>query len=234
MIPYCYLLGWTSHNKWYYGVRYAGNCQPSDLWSTYFTSSKTVKEWVKEIGDPDLIQIRKTFTDISSARKWETKVLKRMKVVSSLKWLNKTDNISIAPMYGENNPATRPEVKKLISQNTPKKFGDENPMRNPETARKAGQKLKGRINYWQIGEKNPAKRPEVRNKLSRPGKTNPFYGKEHSTEFKQNMSVKFKGVPKEKIVCPHCGKLGGKNTMGRWHFDNCKDKPRIDSRIDIL
>ena len=25
-----------------------------------------------------------------------------------------------------------------------------------------------------------------------------------------------------KINCPHCGKLGSKNAMLRWHFDNCK------------
>lgn len=26
----------------------------------------------------------------------------------------------------------------------------------------------------------------------------------------------------ETIVCPHCGKEGGKTIMKRWHFDNCK------------
>lgn len=24
--------------------------------------------------------------------------------------------------------------------------------------------------------------------------------------------------------CPHCGKIGGKNNMPRWHFNNCKSK----------
>jgi len=33
-----------------------------------------------------------------------------------------------------------------------------------------------------------------------------------------------KGIPKEQIICPHCGKVGGKPTMNRWHMDNCKDK----------
>jgi group I intron endonuclease len=31
------------------------------------------------------------------------------------------------------------------------------------------------------------------------------------------------GVPKEKVTCPHCGKIGGKPIMNRYHFDNCKD-----------
>jgi hypothetical protein len=32
------------------------------------------------------------------------------------------------------------------------------------------------------------------------------------------------GVPMAKVECPHCQKIGGVGAMGRWHFDNCKDK----------
>lgn len=37
------------------------------------------------------------------------------------------------------------------------------------------------------------------------------------------VSAQFKGIPKKKVECPYCGKIGGINTMGRWHFDNCKE-----------
>lgn len=31
------------------------------------------------------------------------------------------------------------------------------------------------------------------------------------------------GIPKAKVTCPHCGKVGGGQAlMNRWHFDNCK------------
>jgi len=30
--------------------------------------------------------------------------------------------------------------------------------------------------------------------------------------------------PKELVKCPYCGKEGGKPSMKRWHFDNCKLK----------
>lgn len=30
------------------------------------------------------------------------------------------------------------------------------------------------------------------------------------------------GIKHEKIKCPHCGFEGGKTSMRRWHFDNCK------------
>lgn len=31
------------------------------------------------------------------------------------------------------------------------------------------------------------------------------------------------GKIREKVTCPHCQKVGAKNTMTRFHFDNCKD-----------
>lgn len=48
MIPYTYLLGWPEIDKWYYGVRYAKKCHPSDLWVTYKTSSRHVDSIVKQ------------------------------------------------------------------------------------------------------------------------------------------------------------------------------------------
>lgn len=86
--PYTYLIGWSAHNKWYYGVRYAKNCNPTDLWVKYFTSSKRVKELRTQYGEPDVIQIRKTFKDASSAKFWEDRVLRRMKVHINEHWIN--------------------------------------------------------------------------------------------------------------------------------------------------
>ena len=63
-IPYTYLLKWSSTGAKYYGVRYSKNCNPSDLWVKYFTSSSIVADYVLEHGDPDVIQIRKTFSDV--------------------------------------------------------------------------------------------------------------------------------------------------------------------------
>lgn len=33
-----------------------------------------------------------------------------------------------------------------------------------------------------------------------------------------------KGIAQEKLTCPHCGKVGGKSVMKRWHMDNCRNK----------
>ena len=68
-----------------------------DLWIHYFTNSKLVKKLIVEYGKGSFqIQIRKTFNEISCARNWENKVLRRMKVLNKPeKWLNRTDNKSI-------------------------------------------------------------------------------------------------------------------------------------------
>lgn len=87
---YTYLIGWQKHNLFYYGVRFARNCHPDDLWVSYFTSSSHVKAQRERFGDPDLIQVRKKFGDNPEAAKlWEDKVLRRLKVADKPQWLNK-------------------------------------------------------------------------------------------------------------------------------------------------
>lgn len=87
--PFTYLVGWSQLDRWYYGVRYAEGCSPSDLWDTYFTSSQTVKEFRVRHGEPDIVQVRRTFSDGRSAYEWEFKVISRMKMLWSDRWLNK-------------------------------------------------------------------------------------------------------------------------------------------------
>jgi hypothetical protein len=56
-----------------------------------------VAEYRKIHGDPDVIQIRKTFTNIDQARLWEHTVLKRLRVINRDDYLNKSDSKSIDP-----------------------------------------------------------------------------------------------------------------------------------------
>ena len=94
--PYTYLIGWSKHNKWYYGSRHAINCHPSELFNTellkskrYETSSNTVKEYIKTHGYPDIIQIRRTFTTSKGAVKCESIVLSKVLVKYKDIYLNK-------------------------------------------------------------------------------------------------------------------------------------------------
>lgn len=95
-VPYTYLIGWSSENKWYYGVRCAKNAHPTDLWVTYFTSSKHVAAFRIAHGEPDVIQIRRVFNNPQSAKNWEYRVLKSMWKFRD-KWINRRfDNIHFA------------------------------------------------------------------------------------------------------------------------------------------
>lgn len=86
--PFTYLIGWSRHNIWYYGVRVKAGTTPADLWTLYFTSSKLVSRMRAEIGEPDVIQVRRTFQSKREALMWEHKVLRRMHIKMQPMWLN--------------------------------------------------------------------------------------------------------------------------------------------------
>ena len=86
---YIYLIGWSNLNKFYYGVKFSKNSDPEKLWKSYFTSSKYVKDFRKNNGEPDIIEVRKKFNNVKSAVLWEEKVIRRMKCVKSDRWLNR-------------------------------------------------------------------------------------------------------------------------------------------------
>lgn len=96
-IYYTYLIGWSNTSKFYYGVRYAKNAHPSELFITYFTSSKHVKCYRKKYGNPDIVKIRKTFNDRKDAILWEYKVLNKLNLKENKNFLNATNNPGIPP-----------------------------------------------------------------------------------------------------------------------------------------
>ena len=170
--PYTYLIGWTTHNKWYYGVRYAKKskclhetgCHPDELWITYFTSSEVVKNFISEHGDPDVIQIRRTFSDEDSAIKWEERVLKKMDVIHKLEWLNEGNGKAIRSVH---------------SKNTGKVFWND----GTTTIRSSEYPGDGWVRGLFLTEDQKKERSE-----SRKGKNNHFYGKTHSDEVKEKIS----------------------------------------------
>ena len=106
--PYTYLIGWSKLDRWYYGVEYADRCKtanPNNLWTNYFTSSSVVAAMRIEHGEPDVIEVRKVFTSKEAAILWEEKVLQRMRVLYSDRWLNTNVSGAIvmtAEQYAEN------------------------------------------------------------------------------------------------------------------------------------
>ena len=99
---------------------------PSDLWQTYFTSSKHVKRFRKDHSEPGVISIRKIFTNKDNAILWESKVLRRINAINKVEFINQTNNkaVSLAPcfgrsgdkhpMFGKKNPKASEVAKKTV------------------------------------------------------------------------------------------------------------------------
>lgn len=103
---FTYLIGWSKYKTYYYGARYAKNCKPSDLWTIYFTSSRgkakdglhSVKSFREEFGEPDIIQIRKTFgLDKHKCLLWEKRFLTKIDARNNIAFLNLSNGISKHP-----------------------------------------------------------------------------------------------------------------------------------------
>lgn len=135
-IPYTYLIGWSNHNKWYYGAEYGSVVKianPSNLWNTYFTSSSEVKKFREEYGEPDVIEVRRTFITEKDCREWEDKVLTKLNVIRSEKWLNKRQGSSVLficeghsqeskdKMRGPRGPQNKEWIKNRFANRVPAK-----------------------------------------------------------------------------------------------------------------
>lgn len=90
MKPYTYLIKHRPTGKVYYGVRAANRVEPAqDLWQHYFTSSPKVQQLIEETGrDSFDIEIRRVFETKEQAVTWETRVLRRCKVLQDDRWIN--------------------------------------------------------------------------------------------------------------------------------------------------
>jgi hypothetical protein len=194
-MAYTYLIGWSNFNKFYYGVRFSKNCRPEDLWTSYFTSSKHVKSFANQYGDPDIIEIRKKFNDANKARLWEEKVLIKMKVLENDLWINKTNNKSIDPKCAAKGPKSQIGIKR--SEETKKK------LRGPKTDQhKLNMKI-ARKKLFESGYKNPnpALREDVKKKMSEikkvamKGSGNNMYGKKIYNNGIINRAYKLNEIP---------------------------------------
>lgn len=216
--PYTYLIGWSTHKIWYYGVRFAKGCNPCDLWNPYKTSSKYVKRFIERYGEPDVIQVRKTFETAEKAQRWEENVLRKMRVVSRNDFLNKTDTNRIK------SEAITNGLKKYWANLTPNERSERSAKavsamlsapKNPIDPQKRSEWVK---RYWYSMSFD--ERSKV-NQKSRRGSIE-YYKKLTAEEKTERAKKAVTATPT--LTCPHCNKSGKKGNMYRWHFDNCKNR----------
>lgn len=88
---YTYRIKWTVTNMSYYGVRYKRGGTPKDLFVTYFTSSKYVKEYIKLHGLQDIIEVRQIFDTAKDAKNWEERIIEKCQLQKNPNWLNRAN-----------------------------------------------------------------------------------------------------------------------------------------------
>lgn len=127
-------------------------------------------------------------------------------------------NKTYSEIYGEEK--AKIIIDKIILKNTGKKrtekFKNEQSLRfsgenNPMFGKKQSDEFKENKRKYFLSENNP-------------GKNKTEETKKNISKGRTGIPSKFKGIPRKKITCPYCGKIGGKGLMGRWHFENCKYK----------
>ena len=112
---FTYLIVNNSNRKWYYGVRYAKDCDVKDLFETYFSSSKSLLSDIQTLGKNSFFwEIRKKFKSIDDAKNWEVKVLRRMNVRTNESSYNQHYNRGFIAFSKENNPAKSLDVREKI------------------------------------------------------------------------------------------------------------------------
>ena len=196
---FTYLFGWSKTQKYYYGVRYKEGCGPETLGVTYFSSSRYVKEYIKEHGIPDIIEVRKTFDTKEAAKEWETKVLIRLNAGGNPKWLNRGNNGSFRNCVMDEN------TKKAISRaNKGRKNGKSytNGVRN--IFLKEGHSVPDGFTPGYTPSQTQLERNKTRRqltdqekKLASERKSKSLKGKKKPDGFAEKVSKAHKGKPKE-------------------------------------
>lgn len=234
--PYTYLIGWPSLNKWYYGVRYAKNCQPDDLWISYKTSSKLVKKFVIEHGDPTIVEVRKTFQSVLEAQQWESKVLQRLQVAKSTMWLNAHDSRAFDPTTvprgdnhwtKQNTEAASKWRKRDGWKHASKKVS---PHKKPHNS-----SMPSGNNHWTAKDTDAAKRHRSRmHGLQNPNyldhvkekkskslrENNPVFNE----EVRKKISETLLGRKRPRKTCEHCKKDVADSIYTKFHGYKCKNK----------
>ena len=93
--PYTYLIKFKPTGQVYYGASYANKSKianPSQLWTSYFTSSKIVKQLIVKYGIESFeFKVRQIFESAEQAIRWEHKVLLKFDAKNNTNWLNENN-----------------------------------------------------------------------------------------------------------------------------------------------
>ena len=248
MKAYTYLITHKPTGQRYYGFRSANTVAPEeDLWKRYFTSSKRVQQLVEETGaDSFDVEVRKTFDTQEQATQWETKVLRRMRVLESDQWLNQNIAGYIVPteesrrkiseankgriqteeeklkrslsQKGSNRPWAKDNLPKDVSGANNGMYGKQH---SDDTKRKISEANKA--SGHMLGDNNPMRKVEWTEERKQHMKNIRANRGPWTEEQKEKMAAKLRGQKREKLHCPHCDRDIAVGWYNR-HGDNCRQK----------
>lgn len=199
--PYTYYLYHKPTKQHYYGVRWAKNCHPNDLFVTYFSSSKKIKELISKYGiNTFTFKVRKIFNNKQEAILWEHKVLTKLNVNNRKDWLNQNISGSIVydvhPLKGKHHTI---ETKAKIS-NSRKGFKHSEKSKNIMSESRKGEK------HWNYNKKHSE---ESKNK-----------NRESNIKWRKNNPDKI-NLPPNRKNCIHSMETKNKMSEARklyWHL----------------
>lgn len=195
------------------GASWKQGCHPDDLWTKYFTSSVHVdiQRWL--YGEPDVVEIRRTFKTKEETRDWEHNVLRRMRVVKNDRWLNKTDRKGPTTFGFHHSEETKVKISASFS-------GE----KNPNYGKKHSEETKAKISAGNLGKKKKPFSEKTKAKMRKPkseehkkkiGEAN--RGKKRSEEFCRLNGERNKGRKRKQI-----SKIRTSETM-KLHYQNNPD-----------
>ena len=250
MKPYTYLIKHKPTGLVYYGFRSANKVDPEqDLWNKYFTSSTKVKLLLEETGaDSFDVEIRKTFDTQEQAVEWETKVLRRCKVLEDDRWVNQNIAGYVIPTeesnkkisdYWKGKPKSEEQKLKIkhgnqgqkrpwAKDNLPKDVsGANNGMYGKQHSDNTKRKISeaNKASGHMLGDNNPMRKVEWTEERKQHMKNIRAKRGPWTEEQKERMASKLRGQKREKRHCPHCDKDIAVGWYNR-HGDNCKHAPR--------
>jgi hypothetical protein len=228
--PFTYCITFTITGQKYYGVRYAKNCHPMQLWTTYFTSSVIIKNLINLYGkDAFLYEIRKTFSSANDSRKYEHKFLSKINAARNPNWLNSSNGSGKFHCTPESSAKAGLKHRgKTISVETREKISKSSKGRPSSRKGKSGvvsDEAKLKISAALKGISKPSKI------LCCPYCLSEIKGASNAKRWhfenckKHTNYIKPVALQKPIIHCPFCNAASSNRlSMQRWHFENCTNK----------
>lgn len=236
--PYTYYLAWLSEDgsvrKAYYGVRYAKGCHPSDLFSTYFTSSRYVNGYIRNRGYPHLIEVRDVFAGDRAgeeAVKCEAKILSKLQPYTNPVLLNigvfggmSAEDVEVLMQgrketaiekYGVASYAQTEEARERARKVATEQHANDVLATCPHCG-KSGKSMNLKKYHFDRCLENP----DIEESVLRDRK---LQGERISKASKESN--------RKKVECPHCGKITSKGAAKRYHFDKCTENPDMPEEV---